>query len=217
MSNALIYIEKMLPLINQLDELINYHGDIQQDYYEARAAFEASIKQFRHALNTTGIVEEQVEMMQFAMVALIDEMINKSQWHGKDKWLQSSLQFSCYQQEIAGEEFFTRLQSLCQAADTHRHVLVLYYVCMCLGFRGKYHGNSTILHGIMQQLKQELENALPPITWPTRQAKSKPERSQSILLLLGLVILFYIICATHLHTLESSVMRQLKEIHTNMQ
>jgi type VI secretion system protein ImpK len=85
-----------------------------------------------------GIEFEDVQMAKFALVAFIDETIIGSQWSQKDAWLALPLQLELFNRYDAGEEFFVRLDQLRQRPQANVDVLEVYYLCMVLGFKGKY-------------------------------------------------------------------------------
>ena len=74
----------------------------------------------------------------FAIVAFLDESILGSDWTGKASWVARPLQVQLYGQAVAGEEFFDRLQRIKADAHIRHDVLEVYYLCMALGFKGKY-------------------------------------------------------------------------------
>lgn len=85
-----------------------------------------------------GSPAEDVHAAQFAVVAFFDETILSSNWSEKEHWLAKPLQLELYDRYDAGEEFFARLQRLRDEAELRADVLEVYYLCMALGFKGRY-------------------------------------------------------------------------------
>lgn len=85
-----------------------------------------------------GHAREDVQDAKFAMVAFIDETILSSDWMQKDRWLARPLQLEIYDRYDAGEEFFDKLERLRGQGALHADVLEVYYLCMALGFKGRY-------------------------------------------------------------------------------
>jgi type VI secretion system protein ImpK len=84
-----------------------------------------------------GIASEDAADAQFAIVALLDELLVQSNWPGQREWQSSSLQFAYFRDNTAGENFFRRADVLVQ--QPHRaHVLLIYFYCLGLGFQGRY-------------------------------------------------------------------------------
>lgn len=86
----------------------------------------------------SGLPSDDVHTAQFAIVAFLDETVLSSNWMHKAQWLSQPLQLERFNRYDAGEEFFTRLEQLRTSASAHDEVLEVYYLCLALGFRGKY-------------------------------------------------------------------------------
>ena len=91
----------------------------------------------REALRT-GVSPENIQMAKFAVVAFIDETIISSNWSQKDRWVSKPLQLELYNQYDAGETFYTRLETLREQPKSNAEAMEVYYLCMTLGFKGKY-------------------------------------------------------------------------------
>lgn len=96
-------------------------------------------EQFR-ALETKArqadIPQDDVQQAKYAIAAFIDEMILTSSWPLKDSWADKPLQLAYFNDFAAGEEFYNRIDALRGAKKNA--VLEVYYLCLALGFRGKY-------------------------------------------------------------------------------
>lgn len=78
---------------------------------------------------------------EYAMAALADEVFLNLHWPGVQQWKKHLLETQLFHTQIAGEQFFVRLESLLQEHDPARNDLaMLYLLCLSLGFRGKYRG-----------------------------------------------------------------------------
>lgn len=74
----------------------------------------------------------------FALSAFIDETVLTSLWEGRMQWMSNPLQLKYFGEHLGGEEFYTKLQAFRQSGEQNRHLIELYYVCLQLGFQGKY-------------------------------------------------------------------------------
>src|SRR5436190_1341139 len=96
-------------------------------------------EQFR-ALETKArqvdVPQEDVQQAKYAIAAFIDEMILTSSWGLKESWADKPLQLAYLKRFAAGEEFYNRTDTLRGAKKNS--VLEVYYLCLALGFRGKY-------------------------------------------------------------------------------
>ncbi|MBD3347369.1 MAG: hypothetical protein GF401_20120 [Chitinivibrionales bacterium] len=93
---------------------------------------------FKKNCATISIPEEQVEDAQYALVGLIDETVLSIPGPCRDFWLSRPLQLDYFGHNIAGEEFYRKLEKLMLAFEKNREILEIYYLCLSLGFEGKY-------------------------------------------------------------------------------
>jgi len=79
-----------------------------------------------------------VEGARFPVIALLDEAILGSKWPGRMPWMGHPLQKQLYNMNVAGEEFFTRLETLRRDVEGNRPVLEAYFACLAVGFEGRF-------------------------------------------------------------------------------
>ncbi|MDD3294339.1 MAG: DotU family type IV/VI secretion system protein [Geobacteraceae bacterium] len=82
-----------------------------------------------------GFPREDYEQAHFAVCAWVDETILDSPWESRTLWQREQLQRVYYNTTEAGEEFFERLNRL---GLHQRDVREVYYLCLALGFRGRF-------------------------------------------------------------------------------
>ena len=112
---------------------------------------------FERDARGAGIDNEKVTKAKFALVAFLDETIFSSTWNQKEAWLSDPLQIKMFDTFNAGEEFFTNLEELRQRSSVNKDVLEIYYLCLALGFKGKYQLQSPeSLRRIIDDLNMEL-------------------------------------------------------------
>lgn len=104
------------------------YGDIRREIDIFLSAAEASARR-------ENVPREDFEQARFAICAWIDEAVLSSSWNEKTPWLREQLQRLYYNTTDAGEEFFERLNAL---GLHQRDVREGYYLCLALGFTGKY-------------------------------------------------------------------------------
>jgi type VI secretion system protein ImpK len=78
---------------------------------------------------------EDYDQARFAICAWVDEAILSSAWNQKSFWLKDQLQRLHYNTTDAGEEFFDHLTAI---GLHQREVREVYYLCLALGFTGRY-------------------------------------------------------------------------------
>lgn len=113
----------------------------------------------RSSARKRGFSSRAIDEAQFAVVAFIDERVLTSEWEQKEAWRAHSLQFELYDRYDAGEQFFTRLERLHASAGDHVDALEVYYLCLALGFRGRYQlHNASEADAIVQRLYDDLSD-----------------------------------------------------------
>jgi type VI secretion system protein ImpK len=122
-----------LILILQLRSTIDY-GDAENLKSRAFEMFE----RFEDNSRRAGIDNEKIRLSKFALVAFLDETIISSEWPQKAQWLSDPLQIKLFDTFNAGEEFFNFMAELRLRSSQNKEVLEIYYLCLSLGFKGKY-------------------------------------------------------------------------------
>ena len=105
--------------------------------------------------------EVDVVDMAYAVVALADEFALHKGGAIRDFWMQRPLQLHYFNENLAGEGFFHRLNAVMN--DPGRvDILRVYYVCLLLGFQGQYaiRGGELELDTIIRRVKEALRNTL---------------------------------------------------------
>lgn len=108
-----------------------------------------------------GFQERDVRDMAYALVALADEMALAMSENVRRYWMGNLLQLRYFNENVAGEGFFVRLEAL--RRDARRiEVLEVYYLCLLFGFQGKYaiRGGEIELLNLIDALRGELAQAL---------------------------------------------------------
>jgi type IV/VI secretion system ImpK/VasF family protein len=94
---------------------------------------------------------------QYAAVALVDETVMNSDWPGAEQWRREPLQVHYYDNLLAGEHFFQRLDELRSGADDD--LLEVYFLCLCAGFQGRFRDEAAELQSRRRKLFQQLRPA----------------------------------------------------------
>ena len=103
------------------------------------------------------IPPEDIQQSRYALAAFLDEMILSSPWDHREEWSARTLQYEFFKEQVAGEEFFNRLEAFRRALPLNSDLLEVYYLCMILGFEGKFkiHGKEK-LKDLIETVGQEL-------------------------------------------------------------
>ena len=122
------------------------------------------IKAFERSLNRDGVAPETVLTARYLLCSLVDEIVLNTPWGSASGWSQHSLLSLFHKETFGGEKCFVILQRLQEAPARHLDSLQLFYMCLSLGFEGKYrliHRGHEQLEQIRDTLYQTIENHLP--------------------------------------------------------
>ena len=103
-----------------------------------------------------GYANDDVKVAAFAVVAFLDESVLTSKSPVFSTWSRMPLQEELFGEHMAGETFFQYVQLLLSRRDSVEtvDVLELYYLCMLLGYRGRYGSSGDgELRAIMESIK----------------------------------------------------------------
>jgi type VI secretion system protein ImpK len=117
-------------------------------------------EEFERRAKTQRKDPEETAAAKYALAALVDEVVLSSDWPGREQWADDPLQLRFFGTYLAGEGFFERLDALRTTEKTSADVLEIYYLCLLLGFKGKY-GISDVerLQALRKVVQNELERA----------------------------------------------------------
>lgn len=82
--------------------------------------------------------EKQVQAVKFALAAFVDETVLTANFHLRDEWEKYPLQLQYFGEHLAGVKFFDRLDELLQQPEANGEVIEVYYLCLLVGYKGKY-------------------------------------------------------------------------------
>lgn len=103
-----------------------------------RQRVEALLSESARSARKADVKDADIQEAEFCLVAFLDEAILGSSWPGRDAWSAQPLQLTHYDRYDAGERFFDRLKALLDAGGTRTAVMEVYYLCLALGFKGRY-------------------------------------------------------------------------------
>ena len=85
-----------------------------------------------------GMAQDSIGEAKYAIVALMDETVLSVPGACRDYWISRPMQLDYFGDNIAGQEFYEKLQKLLLQPENKKDVLEVYYLCLALGFEGKY-------------------------------------------------------------------------------
>ena len=114
-------------------------------------------KEFDQKAKALKLDPDDITDSKYALAAFVDEAILRSQWPGREQWADNPLQLQMFETYLAGEGFFEKLEALRTRGEPAADVLEIYYLCLVLGFEGKYGiGGSERLSALAKLIHDEL-------------------------------------------------------------
>jgi len=130
-----------------------------QDPDNFRTRMKQALREIASAAARKGCSVEDVQEANFAVVAFLDETVLTVDASATE-WARKSLGEELFGQRSAGEVFFKRLETLRANRDSQSlaEVLEVYYLCLLLGYEGKFAGGSKAeLQLLMSNLRERIE------------------------------------------------------------
>lgn len=84
----------------------------------------------------SGLNEQDVQDAKYAISAFVDESVLYSNWQFKDEWLNKPLMIEYFNDALAGEIFFQKMDRIAQ--ESKLELLEIFYLCLMLGYEGRY-------------------------------------------------------------------------------
>jgi len=85
-----------------------------------------------------GISADDVYAAKYAYCAAVDEIVLRSSFSIRASWERHPLQLVLFGEQLAGENFFKKLEELRLKGPVHIQALEVFYMCLLLGFQGRY-------------------------------------------------------------------------------
>lgn len=189
-------------------ERLRANRQVVQDAESFRFQIREALKGADNESRRRGYTAEDIQLAIFAVVAFLDESILNTRNPVFADWPRRPMQEELFGHHVAGEIFFQHLQKLLARDDWQdtADLLEVYYLCMLLGFTGKYGigGRGELTSAMtatgdkirrIRQLPGEISPAwsLPPD--PVRAAGTDPWVRR---LMIGAVACLFLILATFL-------------------
>jgi len=130
---------------------------VTEEHARMRGAIDLLARRARQA----GYAEDETRLVTFAVAALADETAMARGGPMRDGWSTQPLQLVYFGDTLAGEHFFRHLERA--RRDGLLDVVRVHYLCLALGFRGRYAAreHDAELAALTESVRVELTEALP--------------------------------------------------------
>lgn len=93
--------------------------------------FEKRAERYRYNPKVTQVAK-------FGLAAFVDEAVLTNNFPLRQEWEKNPLQLEYFREQLAGEKFFDKLDAMLNQIEITQDAVEVYYICMLLGFKGKY-------------------------------------------------------------------------------
>ncbi len=123
-------------LLSLTAQLVQVQGRLDVDRLNAEAV--EQVKNFQRNAAAAGLEPRAVQKAGYLLCALVDETVLNTPWGEHSGWSQKTLLGRFYQQTSGGERVFVMIDEELGAVRKDYDLLELAYLCLSLGFEGKY-------------------------------------------------------------------------------
>ena len=135
------------------------------------------LKNIEGKVRQLGVSDEDILDAKYAVSALVDETVLYSSWTLRNVWLNNPLVVEYFNDALAGEMFFDRIERI-RTDGSKLKLLEVYYMCLMFGFEGRYkimgpEELKAYINGIREQLGFKGTERLSPHSDPQKIAIKK--------------------------------------------
>ncbi len=98
----------------------------------------AQVRQFESHAQAAGIAAQTITAARYVLCATLDESVLNTPWGQQSGWAAKTLLVTFHGESYGGEKFFVILDRLCADFSRHIDLIELMYICLTLGFGGRY-------------------------------------------------------------------------------
>ncbi|MEE4070073.1 type IVB secretion system protein IcmH/DotU [Pseudomonas viridiflava] len=154
------------------------------------------VKLFEAHAGHHAIEHDQMLAARYVLCTVLDEAVLTTAWGSASNWSTMSLLSHFHQETFGGEKFFQLLERLGSNPAKHLHLLELMYLCLALGFKGKYRVTlrandelDDIRDGLYRQIRQ-LRGEVPMMLSPHWRGSQEDSLEPPRLMPSWLVVIF---------------------------
>ena len=164
------------PLVNAASTLLAVFSKTRESLSHPNVAslhqqLEREIKSFDNKARSAGVKEDTVMIARYLLCTILDEAVLNTPWGAESAWNQRTLLGTFHKETAGGEKFFAILDRLRNTPADNIEVLELIYICLSLGYEGKYR--------VVARGRDQLEQLRDDLFYIIRSFRGEYERSLS--------------------------------------
>lgn len=139
----------------------------------------AHMADFEAQAAVAGVPRPRISAARYLLCSFLDEVIAATPW-GLGTWEDRTLLGEFHEERLGGDKCFELLERLGQDPAANADVLELFYVCLALGFEGRYRGQPDGPARLAAIAERVLAEVRPAALQPPREARSLSLRWQGV-------------------------------------
>lgn len=136
-----------------------------------RAQLLAYLREFEVRAHAGGAASHDVRLARYVLCSALDEAVLSTPWGSGGDWSKQSLLITVHNEAWGGEKIFHLLDHCLQSPRERLHLLELLYLCLSLGFEGRYR--------VVSDGRSQLDALRERTAAAIRNARGEPERDLS--------------------------------------
>jgi type VI secretion system protein ImpK len=145
--NAALELQRMVaginPLVGAASTLLALAGQLRRttshsDPATLRQQLLASLAEFEAQAGASGVARPKITAARYLLCSFLDEAIAQTPWGSGPPWATRNLLQEFHDERWGGDKAFQLLERLGEEPEVNADLLELFYVCLRLGYEGRY-------------------------------------------------------------------------------
>jgi len=173
---------------------------------------------FNARASQNGAESSLITTARYVLCTVVDEAVVTTSWGNESEWSQMSLLSSFHNETFGGEKFFKLLELLSKDPVKNLPLLELMYLCLSLGFEGKYRVQARgmlelegIRDGLYRQIRH-MRGDVPRELSPHWQGLNEQRRNLVRIVPAWMVLLFTLVCLVVMYSGFAWVLGEQRDI-----
>lgn len=120
------------------DLILRLKAGIVQPSNDLRPKIASLLKEFEERALRYRHRESVIQVAKFGLASFVDETVLTNNFPLKEDWEKYPIQLEHFGEQLAGNKFYDKLEAMLRQIEVTADAVEVYYVCMLLGFKGRY-------------------------------------------------------------------------------
>ncbi|WP_245188164.1 type IVB secretion system protein IcmH/DotU [Frateuria flava] len=141
------------------------HSATAPDAARLREQATTQVRRFEARAQASNLPQQTVLAARYVLCTMLDESVLNAPWGEHSGWAQQTLLVAFHSESYGGAKFFQILERLCADFSRHIDLIELMYICLALGFGGRYQieaGGRAKLADIQEDIYRRLKEQRTP-------------------------------------------------------